>query len=168
MNAVSVSAVATKAMLAITVFSPVLAQPVDPLLQAPAIQGELGKMHGGDGKLPKGQAVRRRPDITFEWNPKTGQAHFELATGCLATSAANLHDTFVLTVDRHNKKLIVHGDFWYTQRGRHATRDCMKRTSRRLPAGKLNPGSYTIRYEAETLWTLELGAVVERRRLNTW
>ncbi|MEP3278691.1 MAG: hypothetical protein ABJN26_25215 [Stappiaceae bacterium] len=102
--------------------------------------------------------VARNAKVGFSWHPQTHRVTVSLATGCLATSARNLRDTFSLSVDRKAKVLRIDGDYWYTRRSRISTRDCMQSTTRHLSVSALDYGDYRIEYKGKAIWVGELGS----------
>lgn len=108
-------------------------------------------------KITYPRDVKRRALIGYFWSAQSAGLRIVLSTGCLATSARNLRDTFAFSLDRTAKTLSINGDYWYTQRSRIATRDCMKTTSQAYDFSGLAQGRYRIIRNGKTLQMLDLG-----------
>ena len=108
-------------------------------------------------KITYPRDVKRRALIGYFWNAQSANLRIVLSTGCLTTSARNLRDSFSFMLDRAAKTLSINGDYWYTQRSRIATRDCIKTTSQAYDFSNLAQGRYRIIRNGKTLRMLELG-----------
>ena len=110
---------------------------------------------------PKGpvypKTVKRNARIGLTWIAGLATLRVSLATGCLPTTARNLRDSFSFKLDRAAKSLSIEGDYWYTQRSKIATRDCMNSAMQAYDFTGIDRGVYRIMRNGRLFRNVDLG-----------